>query len=97
VSLDPLHDRIVIRPAAAESVSKGGVIIPDMAQEKPQRGTVVAAGPGRVYEHLGLIETTVKEGDEVLYSQYGASEIILDNEPVVVIREVDVYGIINND
>jgi chaperonin GroES len=88
-NIKPLHDRVLVRPAAAEEKTAGGIIIPDTAQEKPQRGTVVAAGPGKKDEPV-----TVKEGDTVLYGKYAGTEVTLDGETVLIMRESDILGII---
>ena len=73
LSLKPLSDRVVIEAAAAEEKSSGGIILPDTAQEKPQQGTVVAVGPGKVSDSGALIEMSVKEGDKILYGKYSGT------------------------
>ena len=88
-SITPLHDRVIVRPAAAETKTAGGIIIPDTAKEKPQRGTVVAAGPGKKDEPV-----TVKAGDVVLYGKYAGSEINLDGEELLIMRESDILAIV---
>jgi len=88
-NVKPLHDRVIVKPAAAETVSKGGIIIPDTAQEKPQRGTVIAVGPGKKDE-----PTTVKEGDTVLYGKYAGTEIPVDGEELLIMRESDILAVI---
>ena len=88
-NVKPLHDRVIVKPAAAETVSKGGIIIPDTAQEKPQRGTVIAVGPGKKDE-----PTTVKEGDTVLYGKYAGTEIPVDGEELLIMRESDILAIV---
>ncbi len=93
VSITPLADRVVIKPLPAEEKTLGGLFIPDTAKEKPQRGTVVAAGPGRV-ENGTKIEMSVKEGDTVLYGKYAGTEISLDNEEYLIVRESDILGIV---
>jgi chaperonin GroES len=87
--LKPLHDRVVIKPTAAEQKTAGGIIIPDTAKEKPQRGTVVAAGPGKKDEPV-----TVKEGDTVLYSKYSGTEIKLNGQDLLILRESDILAIV---
>ncbi|MBS1565158.1 MAG: co-chaperone GroES, partial [Bacteroidetes bacterium] len=77
VSVTPLHDRVIVRPAKAEEKTAGGIIIPDTAKEKPQRGVVVAAGPGKKDEPV-----TVKNGDNVLYGKYAGTEIQIDGEKI---------------
>ncbi|HVU94237.1 MAG TPA: co-chaperone GroES [Puia sp.] len=85
----PLHDRVIIRPARAEEKTAGGIIIPDTAKEKPQRGTVVAAGPGTKDEPV-----TVKEGDMVLYGKYAGTELKVGGEDLLIVRESDILAIV---
>jgi len=92
-SMKPLGDRVVVKPEAAEEKTISGLYIPDTAKEKPQRGTVVSAGPGRV-ENGNLIAMTVKAGDKVLYGKYAGSEITIDGEELMIMRESDIFGII---
>jgi len=92
--LTPLADRVVVRPQAAEEVTSGGLIIPDTAKEKPQKGTVVAVGPGKV-ENGTKIEMSVKEGDTVLYGKYAGTEVTIDGEDVLIMRESDILGIVS--
>lgn len=89
VSITPLHDRVIVRPAAAETKTAGGIIIPDTAKEKPQRGVVVAVGSGKKDEPM-----TVKAGDTVLYGKYSGTEISLDGEDLLIMRESDILGIV---
>ncbi|GIV40774.1 MAG: 10 kDa chaperonin [Vicingaceae bacterium] len=89
VKIKPLADRVVIEPAPAEEKTAGGIIIPDTAKEKPQRGTVVAVGPGKKDE-----PTTVKVGDVVLYGKYAGTEIQIDGKEYLIMRESDIYAII---
>jgi chaperonin GroES len=89
VSITPLHDRVIVRPAAAETKTAGGIIIPDTAKEKPQRGVVVAAGPGKKDEPV-----TVKAGDSVLYGKYAGTEISVDGEELIIMRESDILAIV---
>jgi chaperonin GroES len=89
VKITPLADRVVIEPAPAEEKTAGGIIIPDTAKEKPQRGTVVAVGPGKKDE-----PTTVKPGDSVLYGKYAGTEISIDGKDYLIMRESDLYAII---
>jgi chaperonin GroES len=88
-SITPLHDRVIVKPAAAETKTAGGIIIPDTAKEKPQRGTVMAAGPGKKDEPV-----TVKAGDTVLYGKYAGTEINIDGEELIIMRESDILAII---
>ncbi len=85
VNVTPLHDRVIVKAAAAEEKSAGGIIIPDTAKEKPQRGIVVAAGPGKKDE-----PTMLKAGDNVLYGKYAGTEIQIDGEEYLIMRESDV-------
>ena len=90
----PLGDRVVIRRVEEEAKTKGGIIIPDNAKEKPQEGEVVALGTGKLDEHGKKIDFTVKKGDRVLISKYGGTEIKIDNENYLIMREDDILGII---
>ena len=85
----PLHDRVVIKPAPAEEKTAGGIIIPDTAKEKPQRGTVVATGPGKKDEPV-----TLKKGDTVLYGKYSGTEVRIDGQDLLIIREGDILAIV---
>lgn len=87
--MTPLHDRVIVRPENAETVSKGGIIIPGMAQEKPQRGIVVATGPGRKDEPI-----TVKEGDIILFGKYAGTEIQVMDDDLLIMRESDILCIV---
>ncbi|RYD56633.1 MAG: co-chaperone GroES [Sphingobacteriales bacterium] len=89
VNITPLHDRVIVKPAAAEEKTAGGIIIPDTAKEKPQRGTVVAAGPGKKDE-----PTTVKAGDTVLYGKYAGTEVSLEGADFLIMRESDILAIV---
>ncbi|MBP7238613.1 MAG: co-chaperone GroES [Saprospiraceae bacterium] len=90
MKLKPINDRIVIKPAPAEEKTKGGIIIPDTAKEKPQRGEVVAVGPGKED-----IKMTVKVGDVVLYGKYSGQELTYEGVDYLIMREDDVLVIIN--
>ncbi len=89
LSITPLHDRVIVKPAAAEEKSAGGIIIPDTAKEKPQRGTVLAAGPGKKDEPV-----TVKAGDTVLYGKYAGTEITVEGQDYLIMRESDILAIV---
>ncbi len=89
VNITPLADRVVVEAAAAEEKTAGGIIIPDTAKEKPQRGKVVAAGPGKKDE-----PTTVKVGDTILYGKYAGTEIQVDGKDYLIMRESDIFAII---
>jgi len=88
----PLDDRVVIEPMAAEETTAGGIVLPDAAQEKPQRGTVVAVGPGKLLESGERGELSVSVGDEVIYGKYGGTEIEVDGRDVKILRESDILA-----
>jgi len=90
VKLQPLADRLVVKPIEKEEVTKGGIILPDTAKEKPQEGEVVAIGPGRLSEDGKRIAMDVKVGDRVIYAKYGGTEIKIDDEELVILRESDI-------
>jgi chaperonin GroES len=90
--MQPLGDRVVIRPLTEEEVSKGGIILPDTAKEKPQRGEVVAVGPGRLDENGKRVAMEVKKGDKVIYAKYAGSEIKEDEEELLILRESDILA-----
>ncbi len=94
MSLRPLHDRILVERLEEESVSKGGIIIPDSAKEKPQRGKVVAAGKGKVSEDGTVRPLDVKAGDVVLFGKYAGTEVKIENEDRLIMREDDVLAVI---
>lgn len=94
VNLKPLADRVVVQPAAAEEKTKSGIIIPDTAKEKPQRGEVVAVGDGKVADSGTLIKPTVKVGDTVLYGKYSGTEITLEGTDYLIMRESDILAIV---
>ncbi len=89
LSITPLADRVVVEPAIAEETTAGGIIIPDTAKEKPQRGTVVAVGSGKKDE-----PTTVKVGDTVLYGKYAGTEVQLEGKDYLIMRESDIFAVI---
>ena len=93
LSLKPLSDRAVIEAAAAEEKSSGGIILPDTAQEKPQQGTVVAVGPGKVSDSGALIEMSVKEGDKILYGKYSGTEVNVAGTDYIIMRESDILAV----
>lgn len=89
LNITPLHDRVVIQPAAAEEKTASGIIIPDTAKEKPQKGIVVAAGPGKKDEPM-----TVKAGDTVLYGKYAGTELSLEGSDYLIMRESDILAVV---
>jgi len=90
--IEPLGDRVVIKPTPKEEVSKGGIVLPDTAKEKPQEGKIIAVGPGRLTEEGKRIDMEVKKGDKVIYSKYAGTEFKLDNEELVIMREGDILA-----
>jgi chaperonin GroES len=90
----PLHDRVVVRRIEAEEKSKGGIIIPDTAKEKPQEGEVVAVGPGGRDENGKLIAMEVKAGDRVLFGKWSGTEVKLEGDELLIMKESDIMGII---
>ena len=92
VKLQPLADRLVVKPIEREEVSRGGIVLPDTAKEKPQEGEVMAVGPGRLSEDGKRIAMEVKVGDVVIYAKYGGTEIKIEDEELVVLRESDILA-----
>jgi len=90
--IEPLGDRVVIKPTPKEEVSKVGIVLPDTAKEKPQEGKIIAVGPGRLTEEGNRIAMEVKKGDKVLYSKYAGTEFKLDGEELIVMREGDILA-----
>jgi chaperonin GroES len=94
VKFRPLHDRVVVRRLAAEEKTSGGIIIPDTAQEKPMEGEVVAAGPGARDEQGKIVALEVKAGDRVLFGKWSGTEVKLDGEELLIMKESDLMGVI---
>jgi chaperonin GroES len=94
MKIRPLYDRIIVRRVAEEEKTKGGIIIPDTAKDKPTEGEVVAAGKGRLTEDGKVIPMDVKKGDRILFSKYGGNEVKIDGTDYLIMREEDVLGII---
>ena len=94
MKLRPLDDRIVIKQSEAEEKTTGGIILPDSAKEKPQIGKVIAAGPGKLLDDGKRGQMSVKKNDKVLYAKYMGSDVEIDNEKYVILKESDVLGII---
>lgn len=92
INLRPLDDRIVVRPLDAEEKTAGGIVLPDSAKEKPQRGTVLAVGPGKLLESGARGTVSVAVGDEVIYGKYGGTEIEVDGTEVKILRESDILA-----
>lgn len=92
LKLRPLDDRVVVEPVDAEQVTAGGIVLPDSAQEKPQRGTVVAVGPGRLLDSGDRGELSVALGDEVIYGKYAGSDFEVEGREVKILRESDILA-----
>ena len=90
--IQPLGDRVVIKPTPKEEVSKGGIVLPDTAKEKPQEGKIIAVGPGRLTEEGKRVAMDVKKGDKVIYSKYAGTEFKLDNDELIIMREGDILA-----
>lgn len=90
--LSPLGDRIVVRPIEREEVTKGGIILPDTAKEKPQEGEIVAVGPGKLADDGTRIAMDVKVGDKVIYAKYAGTEVEIDDEKLMIMRESDIMA-----
>ncbi len=97
MKLQPLDDRIVVRPSEAEETTASGLVIPDTAKEKPQQGEVLAVGPGRRADATGeLVPLDIKTGDRVVYSKYGGTEITIDGEDLLILTSRDVLAKVGN-
>ena len=94
LSIKPLADRVIVKAAAAEEKTKSGIIIPDTAKEKPQRGEVVAVGAGKAADNGTLIAPQVKEGDQVLYGKFAGTEISIDGDDYLIMRESDIFAVL---
>ena len=92
IKIRPLDDRVVVEPLDAEETTAGGIVLPDAAQEKPQRGTVIAVGPGKLLDSGNRGELSVAVGDEVIYGKYGGSDIEVDGDEVKILRESDILA-----
>jgi chaperonin GroES len=92
--LKPLGDRVVIQPSPREEVTKSGILLPDTAKEKPQEGTIIAAGPGKILEDGKREAMDVKEGDRVLYSKYAGTEFKVDGEDLLIVSQKDILAIV---
>ncbi|MBU2573215.1 MAG: co-chaperone GroES [Elusimicrobia bacterium] len=94
VKIQPLGDRVIVKPLEAKEVKKGGIIIPDTAKEKPQEGEVIAVGKGKVADDGKLVPMEVKTGDKVLYGKYSGTEIKINDEEYLIMREEDILGLV---
>ncbi len=90
----PLHDRVVVRRLEEEERTKGGIIIPDTAKEKPQQGEVIAVGPGARNEQGQLVALDVKEGDRILFGKWSGTEVKIDGEDLLIMKESDILGVV---
>ena len=97
VTLRPLGDRVVVKPKPKDEMTSSGIVLPDTASNKPQEGSVVSVGPGRVLDNGKRLEMEVKAGDKVLFAKYAGSEVKLDSEDYLVIRESDLLAIVTNE
>jgi chaperonin GroES len=94
MNLRPLADRVIVQPAKAEEMTKSGLVIPDSAQEKPQRGTIVAVGPGKMKDDGTRATVDVKVGDTVIYSKYGGTDVKIEGEEYKILRADDIYAVV---
>ena len=96
LNLRPLGDRVVVKPLAREEVTSSGIVLPDTATEKPQQGEVLAVGPGRVLDSGDRVVVDVKQGERVLFAKYSGTEIKLDQEEYLILRESDILAVVTN-
>ncbi|HSL32339.1 MAG TPA: co-chaperone GroES [Candidatus Limnocylindrales bacterium] len=94
--LRPLGDRVVVQPTAREEVTKSGIVLPDTAKEKPQKGTIIAAGPGRILDDGKREAMDVKAGDVVLYAKYAGTEFKIDDEEFLIVSQKDILAIVQD-
>jgi len=94
INLQPLGDRVLVKPVEKEEVRKGGIIIPDTAKEKPQEGEIVAAGPGKLGEDGKRLSMDVKAGDRILYGKYSGTEIKIDDKEYLIMHQEDILGVL---
>lgn len=95
VNLKPLDDRVVVQPIDTEEMTTGGIVLPDSAREKPQRGKIVALGPGKLLDSGKRGQMDVKKGDEVVYGKYSGTEVDVSGEKYVILRESDILAVLN--
>ncbi|MBT3279240.1 MAG: co-chaperone GroES [Phycisphaerales bacterium] len=96
MAVKPLDDRILVKQCQAEEITAGGIVLPDSAQEKPQRGTVVATGPGKLLDSGERADIALSTGDEIFYGKYAGTEIKINSEEYVILRESDVLAVLDN-
>jgi len=94
MKIEPLEDRIVVQTLEAEETTRGGIVLPDSAQEKPQQGRVIAVGPGKMLDSGQRAKPAVKKGDTVVYAKYGGTEIDVDGEEYMILRESDILAVL---
>jgi chaperonin GroES len=94
--LRPLGDRVVIKPSAREEMTKSGIVLPDTAKEKPQEGTILAVGPGRILDDGKRESIDVKKGDKVLYAKYAGTECQFDGDELLIVRQKDILAIVQD-
>ena len=92
IKLQPLADRLVVKPIEKEEITKGGIVLPDTAKEKPQEGKVLAVGPGRMSDDGKRLPMDISVGDTIIYAKYGGTEIKIDDEELVILRESDILA-----
>jgi chaperonin GroES len=97
VSFKPLGDRVVVKPIAKEEITKSGIVLPDTAQEKPQEGTIIAVGTGRMLEDGKRVPLEVKKGDRVLFAKYAGTEVKRDDEELLILTESNILAIVTGD
>ena len=95
-SLRPLGDRVVIKPSAREEMTKSGIVLPDTAKEKPQEGTIIAAGPGKVLDDGKRETMDVKTGDKVLYAKYAGTEFKIDGDELLIVSQKDILAVVTD-
>jgi chaperonin GroES len=96
LNLRPLGDRVVVKPLAREEVTSSGIVLPDTATEKPQQGEVLAVGPGRILDSGDRVVVDVQQGEKVLFAKYSGTEIKLEQEEYLILREADILAVITN-
>lgn len=94
MNIKPLADRVIVKPFDPEEKQQGGIIIPDTAKEKPQEGEVIAVGPGKFTDQGNKVEMEVKKGDRVLYGKYSGTEVTVDGEEYLIMRESDILAVV---
>ena len=95
VTIKPLEDRVLVQPLEAETTTASGLVIPDTAKEKPQEGKVVATGPGRIDDNGNRVPLDVAEGDVVIFSKYGGTEVKIDGKELLIMKESDIMGVLD--